>query len=76
MANDGLLNSPQQVMQTAGFSCEYVFRFYNWIYPVQGQSYVDNMAARPAKLLREGSEHHRLLLEKQAARIHDSYSSS
>jgi hypothetical protein len=37
-------------MQTDGFYCERIFRFYNWIYHVQGKSYEEYMAARPAKL--------------------------
>lgn len=48
--DDTRLGSMQQLMQAAGFSCEHLFRFYNWIYPVQGQAYADYMAERPAKL--------------------------
>ena len=48
--NDKSIIALQQAMQTVGFSCEYIFRFYNWIYHVQGQSFVDYMAARPARL--------------------------
>jgi len=48
--NDRRLDGLQQIMETAGFSCERLFRLYNWIYRVQGQSYEDYMAARPAKL--------------------------
>ena len=48
--NDGNLRSLQQIMESAGFSCEYIFRHYNWIYRVQGQSYEEYMAARPARL--------------------------
>lgn len=48
--NDHNLLGLQRVMEAAGFSCNRVFRFYNWIYRVQGQSYEDYMSARPAKL--------------------------
>jgi hypothetical protein len=48
--NDGKLNCLQRVMESAGYKCEYIFRHYNWIYRVQGQSYGDYMAARPANL--------------------------
>jgi len=48
--NDNNLYGLQRVMEAAGFSCDRVFRFYNWIYRVQGQSYEDYMSARPAKL--------------------------
>ena len=40
----------QAALQTAGFSCERRFRFYNWFLRVQGQSFADYMAARPARL--------------------------
>ena len=40
----------QCVMEAAGFNCERIFRHYNWIYRVEGRSYEDYMAARPAKL--------------------------
>ncbi len=48
--NDSNLDGLQRAMEAAGFSCDRVFRFYNWILRVQGQSYEDYMAARPAKL--------------------------
>ena len=47
--NDLNLDGLQRAMEVAGFSCDRVFRFYNWILRVQGQSYEDYMAARPAK---------------------------
>ncbi|MCK5723564.1 MAG: GNAT family N-acetyltransferase, partial [Gammaproteobacteria bacterium] len=48
--DDSNLNDFQRSMETDGFSCDRIFRQYNWIYRVQGQSYQDYMAARPAKL--------------------------
>lgn len=48
--NDSKLSGLQRAMETAGFSCDHIFRDYNWIYHVQGQSYEEYMAARPAKL--------------------------
>ncbi|MDH5185323.1 MAG: GNAT family N-acetyltransferase [Gammaproteobacteria bacterium] len=48
--NDRKLAGLQRVMETAGFRCSLTFRSYNWIYRLQGQSYADYMAARPAKL--------------------------
>ena len=49
--NDNRVNALQQVMETAGYHCEKLFRLYNWIYRVQDQSYKDYLAARPARLL-------------------------
>jgi hypothetical protein len=37
-------------MQAAGYRCESMFRLYNWIYRLQGQSYEQYMATRPARL--------------------------
>jgi len=47
---DSKLIGLQDAMEMAGFSCSHAFRHYNWIYRVQGQSYEDYMAARPARL--------------------------
>ena len=48
--DDSKLHSFQRALETAGFSCNHNFRDYNWIYRLQGQSYEDYMAARPAHL--------------------------
>jgi len=48
--NDSGIVGLQQAMEVSGFNCEKIFRLYNWIYRVQGQSYEDYMAARPARL--------------------------
>ena len=37
-------------LEAAGFGCEYIFRSYNWVYHLQGQSYTEYMAGRPAQL--------------------------
>lgn len=49
-ADDIKIRGLQRSLESAGFSCDYSFRLYNWIYRVQGQSYEDYMAARPARL--------------------------
>lgn len=48
--DDCRLNGFQKSMEKAGFSCERVFRFYNWIYCVQGQSFSEYLADRPTRL--------------------------
>lgn len=48
--NDSRMHGLQRAMETAGFSCDRSFRLYNWILRVQGRSYEDYMAARPARL--------------------------
>ena len=39
-----------RAMQAAGFSCEFLFRHYNWVYRVNGQGYADYLASRSAQL--------------------------
>ena len=48
--DDCKLNGLQKSVATAGFNCEYRFRHYNWVYRLQGQSYEEYMAGRPARL--------------------------
>jgi len=48
--DDGRLNGLQKCLTAAGFNCERRFRHYNWIHRLQGQSYAEYMAARPAHL--------------------------
>jgi len=48
--DDSGLKGLQLAMESAGFSCDYTFRHYNWIYRVQDASFESYMAARPANL--------------------------
>ena len=48
--DDSKLKGLQKCLTAAGFNCEYLFRHYNWICRLQGQSYAEYMAARPAPL--------------------------
>lgn len=48
--DDNRLAILQEIMQTAGYRCERYFRFYNWVYHLQGQTFDDYMASRPARL--------------------------
>ena len=48
--DDGGLHALQKTMESSGFFCHRYFRFYNWIHRVQGQSFDDYMAARPARV--------------------------
>lgn len=59
--NDRDMNHLQQVMESSGFFCHRNFRFYNWIYRVQGQSFEDYMTARPARLRNTIARKHRKL---------------
>lgn len=48
--DDTMLLLLQEALETSGFQCQRFFRFYNWIYRVQGQSFKDYMAARPSRV--------------------------
>lgn len=48
--NDPGLNALKQAMEAAGFKCEYLFRSYNWVYRMHGQSYDEYINARPTRL--------------------------
>ncbi|WP_126457316.1 GNAT family N-acetyltransferase [Sulfuriflexus mobilis] len=67
---DGHLEGLQGSMQAAGFGCDRLFRFYNWFLRVQGQSYAEYMAARPAKLRNTISRKKRKLEREHGYDIH------
>jgi len=48
--DDYKITNMQTMLEKEGFNCEYSFRHYNWIHRLQGQSYEEYMAARPAQL--------------------------
>lgn len=48
--HDSKIDGLRRVMESLGYSCERSFRHYNWIYRVQGRSYAEYMAERPARL--------------------------
>ncbi|WP_455217960.1 GNAT family N-acetyltransferase [Kaarinaea lacus] len=51
VANDDCrLNNLQAVLETNGFNCDHSFRDYNWIYHLEGKSFEEYMAERPAHL--------------------------
>jgi len=49
-SDDSRLNGLQNCLTAAGYHCERHFRHYNGIGHLQGQSYAEYMAARPAQL--------------------------
>lgn len=48
--DDPNLRALRQAMATAGFVCYRSFRFYNWIHRLEGQTFAEYLANRPAKL--------------------------
>ena len=62
--NDGNMIKLRQFMESCGFQGQYYFRFYNWIYPLNGQSFDEYMAERPA-ILRSTIRRKRRKLERE-----------
>jgi hypothetical protein len=48
--DDSTLHRLQACLEAEGYHCEHIFRHYNWIERLHGQSYAQYMAARPAQL--------------------------
>jgi len=48
--DDNTIFRLQVELEKAGFRCERLFRHYNWIHRVRGESYQQYLAGRPAKL--------------------------
>jgi len=71
VANDDIrLNDFQRMLETAGFTCDRIFRHYNWIYRVNDQSYEDYMTTRPARLRNTISRKKRKLDREHGYKIH------
>ena len=49
-ANNGTITKLSQSLQSYGFKSHTYFRFYNWSHPVNGQSFQEYMAGRPANI--------------------------
>ena len=49
-ADESNLQRLQSVMESSGFSSHRYFSFHNWIYRLQGESFTDYMATRPARV--------------------------
>jgi len=67
--DDHKLKSLQASLEAAGYRCEYRFRHYNWIYRLQGKSYAEYMAERPAKLRNTISRKQRKLKREHGCEI-------
>nr|VFJ74607.1 MAG: Acetyltransferase (GNAT) domain-containing protein [Candidatus Kentron sp. FW] len=67
--NDRNLHALQRAMESSGFSCHRYFRFFNWIHRLQGQSYEDYMAARPARVRNTIARKHRKLAREHGCNI-------
>ena len=48
--NDQKVHGLQQAMENIGISCHLGFRFYNWSYSLQGQSFEQYLAKRPGRV--------------------------
>ena len=49
-SDDSNVSGLKTSLEALGYDCEYRFRDYNWIYRVEGRSYAEYLAERPAQL--------------------------
>lgn len=59
----------QSTMVSSGYQCHRHFRFYNWIYRLQGQSYEEYMATRPSRVRNTVSRKQRKLQREHGYQI-------
>ena len=48
--DDHRINNLLHALETSGLACNRYFRFFNWFYPLQGQTFADYMAARSSRV--------------------------
>jgi hypothetical protein len=48
--DDPVLHGLQQAMESAGYTCQRYFRFYNWFYPTRGRTFAEYLAERPTRV--------------------------
>jgi hypothetical protein len=67
--NDRNMQSLERAMEACGYACHRYFRFYNWIHRLQGQTFDDYMAARPARVRNTIARKRRKLEREHGYRI-------
>lgn len=67
--NDGKVLGLQQAMEALGMSCHRGFRFFNWSYAVQGQTFEQYMAKRPGRVRSTIARKQRKLEREQGCEI-------
>ena len=68
--DDTPMHDLQRALEESGFSCHRYFRFYNWIHRLQGESYEDYMAARPARVRNTVARKQRKLEREHDCTVH------
>jgi len=67
--NDQKIHGLQQAMENLGISCHQGFRFYNWSYSLQGQTFEQYMAKRPGSVRNTIARKQRKLEREQGYEI-------
>ena len=68
-ADDDKINNLQQAMESSGLSCVRYAHFFNWFYPLQGQTFADYMAARSSRVRNTIARKQRKLEREQSYEI-------
>jgi hypothetical protein len=59
----------QQAMESAGYTCQRYFRFYNWFYQTQGRSFAEYLAERPSRVRNTIGRKQRKLAREHGYRV-------
>lgn len=68
--DDTRISALHSIMTSSGYRCEHIFRSYNWVLHVQGQSFKDYMAGRPSRLRNTIARKKRKLDREHGYKIH------
>ena len=69
-ADDENINALEQAMASAGLSCVRYAEFFNWFYPLQGQTFTDYMETRQSRVKNTIARKERKLEREQGYEIH------
>jgi hypothetical protein len=67
--NDSNLRDLQQAMESAGYTCQRYFRFYNWFYPTRGRTFTEYLAERPSRVRNTIGRKQRKLAREHGYRV-------
>ncbi len=68
-ANDKNINALEQAMESAGLSCVRYAEFFNWFYPLHGQTFTEYMEARSSRVKNTIARKERKLEREQGYEI-------
>jgi hypothetical protein len=67
--HDPNLHGLQQAMESAGYTCQRYFRFYNWFYPTRDRTFAEYLAERPSRVRNTIGRKQRKLAREHGYRV-------